>query len=436
MHVTAHLDLDVVPLDQEDEVTVLVQITAPAPTPSAIRQSATLQVVLDRSGSMAGGRLDGAKRALLVLVDRLDPADNFGLVSFHDTARVDVPAVPLTDKRSAKHAIAALRPGNSTDLSSGMLRGIQEAHRAASDRGATLLLISDGHANMGVTDPAKLGQAAMAAHRQGVSITTLGYGLDYDEGLMAAIADGGAGSALHAEDPDTAGQLIAGEVDGLLAKVTQAASLTVAPRHPVTSVLLYGGLPSVRLPNGAIMAELGDLYAGEVRRTLLRLLVSGIPQLGPATIAELVFTYVEAETLTTYTVTVPVTVNVVPGSEAAKRVPDLTVRAERLFQEAQDAKRQASEALLRGDVAGAEEVLESAGDELRKGLAWAPNREELSAEADELRRYARDSSVDRKRVSKEALASWHRRTRKRGRPTMDPDRPPGGPGGGSTDDPS
>ncbi|RCG32713.1 VWA domain-containing protein [Sphaerisporangium album] len=423
MHVSAHLDLDVVPLDQDGEVTVLVQITAPRPKPSATRRPATLQIVLDRSGSMAGGRLDGAKRALLSLVDRLDPADDFGLVSFDDTARVDLPAGPLTDKKGAKHAIAALRPGNQTDLSSGLLRGIQEAHRAAGDRGATLLLISDGHANMGTTDPVKLGQVAMAAHRHGVSTTTLGYGLDYDERLMAAIADGGAGSALHAEDPDTAGRLIAGEVDGLLAKVTQALSLAVTPRHPVSSVLLYGGLPSNRLPNGAIMAELGDLYAGETRKTLLRLLVPAISRLGPATIADLVFTYVEAATLTTYTVTVPVSVNVVPGDEAAGRVPDLTVRAERLFQEAQDAKRQASEALLNGDLARAEEVLNSAGDELEKNLSWAPNSDELSAEARQLRRYARDSYQDPNRVSKEALANWHRTTRKRGRPSPEPDAP-------------
>jgi Ca-activated chloride channel family protein len=375
---------------------------------------------------MAGGRLDGARRALLTLVDRLDPADNFGLVSFDDTARVDVPAGPLADKRGARLAIAALSPGGSTDLSSGLLRGIQEAHRAASDRGATLLLSSDGHANMGATDPGRLAIAAMAAHRQGVSTSTLGWGLDYDEGLLAAIADGGAGSALHAEDADDAGRLIAGELDGLLAKVTQAASLTITPHRPVTSVLLYGGLPSNRLPGGAIMAELGDLYAGETRKILLRLLVPGTAQLGVVTVAELVFTYVATETLTSYTVTVPVSVNVVPGDEAAGRAPDLTVRAERLFQEAQDAKRHASDALLSGDVARAEEILESAGQELERGLSWAPDPEELSAEARELRRYARASSTDRKRVSKEALASWHRRTRKRGRPHE----PPGDPSGG------
>jgi Ca-activated chloride channel family protein len=86
-------------------------------------------VVLDRSGSMAGGRLEAAQTALLQLVDRLDPADSFGVVAFDDQVQIVVPAGPLTDKPAVKHAIAALQPGGSTDLSAGYFRGLQEAQR-------------------------------------------------------------------------------------------------------------------------------------------------------------------------------------------------------------------------------------------------------------------------------------------------------------------
>jgi hypothetical protein len=74
-------------------LSVLVELTAAlaaAPTDDSARPARTLQVVLDRSGSMAGDRLSGAIMALLGLVDRLDPADNFGLVAFDD--RVELTA--------------------------------------------------------------------------------------------------------------------------------------------------------------------------------------------------------------------------------------------------------------------------------------------------------------------------------------------------------
>jgi hypothetical protein len=104
MHLSALLDCDLVAVEQTDELTLLVELTAPTPTITAQRQPATLQVVLDRSGSMAGDRLEGAKSALISLVDRLDPADNRGVVAFDDAVQVVIPAGPLTNKAAAKHA--------------------------------------------------------------------------------------------------------------------------------------------------------------------------------------------------------------------------------------------------------------------------------------------------------------------------------------------
>jgi len=73
-----------------------------------------------------------------------------------------------------------------TDLSAGYLRGLQEARRVAGPAGATLLILSDGHANAGVTDPDRLGGVAAQAKSAGVSTSTLGLGLGYDEALLDA----------------------------------------------------------------------------------------------------------------------------------------------------------------------------------------------------------------------------------------------------------
>lgn len=406
MHLSALLDFHIVPLDTDDAVSVLLDITAPEREQDTERPPTTLQVVLDRSGSMRGDRLNGAVKALQSLVSRLSPTDNFGLVSFDDKAVVEVPAGPLTDRDAVRRRIGALEPGGTTDMSSGLMRGVQEARRVAGEQGATLLLISDGHANQGITDHEQLGRIAHDAYQYGVTITTLGYGLNYDEVLLRAVADGGAGSALFAWDPDTAGGLIAQEAEYLLAKTAQTVSVRVPGSEYLSGQKVVGELPANELADGSLMVELGDFYSGESRRLLLRLEVPGLPDLGTVTITTLEATYVDPASLTTYTATLPVSVNVVPGDEAAGRVPEPEVRGEEALQRAQTAKREASDALRRGDSTGASSILDHARrnlDSLAGSGGASADLAEQSAELQIMAKRALDDDADR--AAKTAMSS-------------------------------
>ena len=153
-----------------------------------------------------------------------------GVVAFDDEVTVVVPAGPVLDKAAVAPPCCAIAPGGTTNLSGGLLRGLQEARRVAGPAGATLLLLSDGHANVGVTDADRLADVAAGARAHGVTTSTVGIGLGYDETLLAAIARGGQGTHAFAEDGDGAGAVVAGEVDGLLSKTVQAASLIIRPR--------------------------------------------------------------------------------------------------------------------------------------------------------------------------------------------------------------
>src|SRR4051812_48374245 len=219
MHITAHLDIDLVAVEQAEQVTVMLELLAPEHRDAAARPPATVQVVLDRSGSMeSDGRIQAARCALTALVDRLDPRDAFGLVAFDDEVEVTVPAGPVADKAAIKAAIDNLSARGATNLSGGLLRGLQEARRAAGRGGATLLLLSDGMANQGVTAPERLESVAASAHAAGVTVSTIGIGLGYDEVLLAAIARGGQGSHVFVQESDAAAAAVAGEGDGLLHK--------------------------------------------------------------------------------------------------------------------------------------------------------------------------------------------------------------------------
>ena len=370
MKIETFLDVDVVALETDDEVSVLLELTAPATPQAEQRPPATLVVALDRSGSMSGERLWVAQRALSSLVDRLDPTDRFGLVTFDDEATVVVPAGPVLEKDALKAAILNVEPGGATDMSAGYLRGLQEARRVGGDT-SRLLLISDGHANTGVTDPDTLAGVAAKATLEGVVTTTLGLGLGYDEHLLGAMARSGNGGELFAEEPDQAAAVIAAEVEGLLTQAVTAASLLIRPSFDVAGVRVINDLPSNAV-DGGILVELGAFLAGEARKVVLIFAVPGIAALGVAEVATLELRYVALPQLIEETVTLPVTVNVVLGSQAAGRVPDPAVRTELVYQRAQSAKRAASHCLHDGDVNGAVDALRGALTDVTDSYAAAP----------------------------------------------------------------
>jgi Ca-activated chloride channel homolog len=417
MHLTTHLDVDVVAVETDSTLSMLLEITAPSPDADAERAAATLQIVLDRSGSMHGAPLEGAKRALLELVDRLDPRDRFGLVAFDDEAHVIVPAGPLDDKAAVKRAIATVETGGSTDLAAGYLRGLKEARRAATAAGATLVLISDGHANRGETRPDVLGPVAAKARTQGVTTSSLGYGLGYDERLLSAVARSGGGNESFAEDPDAAAQAIAAEVDGLLSQVAQAATLLISMSPQVFGLRVVNDLPANLVEQG-VQVEIGGLYAGETRKLVLTFDVPGLPSLGLLQVAELTLGWIELPGLEEHTVTVPVHVNVVPGDQAAGRIPDPVVRTELAYLEAQRAKREASTLLSDGDIAGAMRHLRSAGGTVAAAMAYAPasmraDLDEESAALTEMLGDVRDGAHARAAKRTSADASLKSRTRGR-----------------------
>jgi Ca-activated chloride channel family protein len=417
MRLNALLDVDVVALEAEDQISVVLELVAPGRDSNAPRPPTTLEVVLDRSGSMADGRLEAAKDALEALISRLDPADNFGLVTFDDTVEVTIPAGPIADKDRVGHVIRSVWPGSLTNLSGGYLRGAQEARRVDGDRGATLLLLSDGHANVGVTDHAELERIATAAQGHGVNTSTVGLGLGYDEALMAAVARGGGGNTHFAEEGDTAGAVVASEVEDLLDQVVQAASLTVRPTGDVAAIHLFNDLPAVAI-DGGFMVELGDFYAGEERKLLLTIDVPALPGLGLAQVCQLELAYVDVASLDTETVTIPVHVNVVPGDEAAGRIPNPTVRTELAFQRAQRAKKDAAEAIRAGDADAASRLCGEAGRALEefKPMAAPAMASEIAEEADLLRDLAdRALYDDASRTAKFTEEDRHYKERKRGR---------------------
>lgn len=428
MKISALLDVNVVAHETEDEVTVLLSVEAPAAPPEADRPPASLEVVLDRSGSMSGAPLDGAKRALAAVVRRLEPTDNFGLVSFDDSAQVAAAAGPLTDKDHVIRLINGVQPGGMTDLSAGYLRGLREIRRVAGKAGGTVLIISDGHVNSGIKSVAEFAAITSKSHREGIVTSSLGYGREYDETLLVAIARSGSGNHVFADNPDAAGAAIAAEVNGLLAKAVQGLSLTVRLEPSVEILRLYNDLPTQQTGPGEVMIEVGDLYGGEARKVLLKFKVPAMAALGLARVATLELAHVELPALTEQRASVPVMVNVVPGDEAAGRVPDPVVHSQKLFQEAQEAKLQASEAYERGRLDEGQRLMGETRSRLNSSLEAAPDalKPEIQAEIADVERMLNlgenaTSPSTQRLLSKRSRSSYYASNAQSGRNDYSPD---------------
>lgn len=378
MNLSTELDIDLVALEAEDVVTAMLELTALAQDlGGGARPLHTAIVVLDRSGSMGGERLDAAKAALVELVDRLADRDQFGLVTFDGQTQVVVPAAAVATYGRAhlKRAVSGVATGGSTDLSSGYLRGLQEARRVAGPAGATVILLSDGLTNCGVTDPVRLAAVARQAMSAGVTSSTVGIGVDYDETVLAALAEGGSGNHTFAEHVEGVVTAVAGEIDGLLTKTIQAATLLIRPLDGVSQVSVVNDLADTAVAGG-VLVELGDFYGGEQRRVVLELTVPAKSALGAAQVAELVLRYVELPSLIEHTVTQPISVNVVPGDVAAQRVPSPLVVHEKQILEVQKSKKATEASLRDGDVDAARDHLKTAA----ASLDAMPDTDEVRAE--------------------------------------------------------
>lgn len=406
MNVKAILDIDLIALESTEKVTMMIDMTAPITDEAKLRPGQAVEVVLDRSGSMDGPVFDSAKESILKLIDRLAPQDSFGLIAFDNQALVIAPMRQMADHDmpSLRQAVRQMQTGGNTDISAGYTLGLRELTRVATDAGATLLLISDGHANAGEQNPQVLAQVATTHAANKVTTSTIGLGTGYDEKILEALAQGGNGAHRFAYTIDEAIGAIAAEVNDLLEKSVVNAVLRFTPSPALTTnprIEILQRLPHYK-DGDTYVVQLGDIYAGENRRFVIDIEVPGMPALGLMTIADITLEYLDVSSLQEITVTMPVQVNVVPDDVAKGRLADPIVRAERLILTAQAEKASAIDELRNGDSRKASDRLKSIAEKLRSEASTirvtdgrsAESLQIITSEADEMDALAKSAEFD------------------------------------------
>jgi len=151
----------------------------------ADRTPVNVAIVLDKSGSMTGEKIEHAKEAAIMAIRRLRKDDIVSVVVYDTTVNVLVPATKLSNKESIANTIRSIKSGGNTALFAGVSRGANEVRKfLAKNRVNRVILLSDGLANVGPSAPSDLAELGDSLGREGISVTTIGLGLGYNEDLM------------------------------------------------------------------------------------------------------------------------------------------------------------------------------------------------------------------------------------------------------------
>jgi Ca-activated chloride channel family protein len=383
MKASIRLEHELLAVEREHEVNAMLELTAPGAPAGATRPPLSLALVIDRSGSMTGPKLEVAKECAAFLIRRLAPTDRLAVVTYDDTVQTVVPIGAL-DRAAALAAVAGIFAGGSTNLSGGWLQGLEQLRGAPAGGPRKILMLSDGQANVGVVDRGELATLAGSAAGNGIGTTTIGFGDGFDEELMSGMSDAGGGRAYYAASPEDAPGIFAEEFEGLLALVAQNVSLEIRPSGAVETLGVLNDHPCFPTAGG-IQVQLGDAFADETRRVVFTLRIPNLASLGVAKVADLVVRYATmGEQIGLHEVTVPVMVNAVSAEEAAAAGADAEVAEEVLILKAARAQEEAMRLADQGRFDEARERLTGAAGELRSAAPGSAQSAQLLEQAEQM----------------------------------------------------
>ncbi|MDX2227660.1 MAG: VWA domain-containing protein [Verrucomicrobiae bacterium] len=239
---------------------------------SKLRRRAPLNIalVLDRSGSMAGAKLEKARQAAAMVVDRLTSRDTLSVIVYDDVAEVLVPARKVTDPGAIKRKISQITDRGSTALYAGVRLGADQLREHLnSEKINRVILLSDGIANVGPSRPQDLARLGRDLRREGLPVTTIGLGDDYNEDLMVALAESSAANYYYVKDTEKLPGIFAeelGRLQNILARNIRIIIELPEGLEPVEVI----GEPEIRFQNRTAEVTVPELYGAQQRSILVR----------------------------------------------------------------------------------------------------------------------------------------------------------------------
>ena len=366
-------------------INILITIEAPTIKPRVVRQPVAVSLVIDHSGSMASSRkLDYAIQAGKVLVRGLEKNDQFALVIYDDTVKVLHPLGKITDKERIYKLLDSIQPAGYTFLSGGLEKGIEQFSNKKFNGVRRVVMLSDGLANRGITNPEQLASIAFESRNKGISVSSVGLGLDYDEDLMQLLAQRGGGQYYYVRDSEDLPSIFQRE----LALATDACTRELNARlifSPHVNASRVYGYSTGKIKNETSV-EMSDFSSGEKRQMLMSVTFTPDPSTSKQHLGDLRMVYNDVDGKEQM-VKAPLVVTLAATEADAARANDKAqdsirkVQDEILIAQANEAQVDAMKALQQGRKEDARRILAANAPTL---AAAAPRNREVAAAAERL----------------------------------------------------
>jgi len=247
------------------------------------RPPVNMALVIDKSGSMQGERIQQARQAALAAVDRLRDDDIISVVAFDDNVTVLVPATKASSRAEIRRGIEQIQANGSTALFAGTSKGAAEVRKFLErEQVNRVVLLSDGQANVGPDSPGALGELGGSLMKDGISVTTIGLGLGYNEDLMVRLARESDGNHSFVENANDLVSIFDREFGEAMSVIAQDVQIRIECGAGIRPLRTLGR--SSEISGQTVITQLNQLYGGQERHLLLEV---EVPAHEPDAIVEL-----------------------------------------------------------------------------------------------------------------------------------------------------
>ncbi len=338
-------------------------------------------IVLDKSGSMGSDRkMENARRGAIEVIERLSADDIISLIVYDNRPYVVIPAQRVGDKDALIETISGIYAGGSTALYGGVTLGAAQVRRHMSREYINrIILLSDGLANVGPQSTSDLARLGCTLNEEGITVTTIGVGLDYNEDLMTALAARSGGNAYFASAGNELPRIFAEEIGEAMSVLARDVRIRVWCPEQVRPVGVLGREGEVK--GQTMSVSVGELYGKNDKYALFEVEIPENEAGEKLTIAEISVEYDDPHTNERMEDKRTVMVTYDESEEVVEEHQNTEILKDAALTRSSEVKREAVELADRGEFSAAADLIKENAVELEIIAGKCDNDGDLLGEA-------------------------------------------------------